>query len=107
MLLQQRALNKYHSGGLWTNACCSHPYFNQETLAAAAKRLQEEILKNKNLLGVYAYDKNFIRLYNDKMIFSFEEDEARYNERTLTKDTPESARHYLFRSLLRRLSLGL
>ena len=25
MLLQQRALNKYHSGGLWTNACCSHP----------------------------------------------------------------------------------
>ena len=25
MLLQQRAMNKYHSGGLWTNACCSHP----------------------------------------------------------------------------------
>ena len=25
MLLQQRALKKYHSGGLWTNACCSHP----------------------------------------------------------------------------------
>ena len=25
MLLQRRALNKYHSGGLWTNACCSHP----------------------------------------------------------------------------------
>ena len=25
MLLQQRAFSKYHSGGLWTNACCSHP----------------------------------------------------------------------------------
>jgi isopentenyl-diphosphate delta-isomerase len=25
MLLQQRAVDKYHSGGLWTNACCSHP----------------------------------------------------------------------------------
>ena len=25
MLIQRRAINKYHSGGLWTNACCSHP----------------------------------------------------------------------------------
>ena len=43
MLLQQRALNKYHSGGLWTNACCSHPYEGQEIQAAAEKRLQEEM----------------------------------------------------------------
>jgi isopentenyl-diphosphate Delta-isomerase len=43
MLLQQRAVNKYHSGGLWTNACCSHPYYGQDTLAAAEKRLQEEM----------------------------------------------------------------
>ena len=43
MLLQQRALNKYHSGGLWTNACCSHPYEGQETILAAEKRLQEEM----------------------------------------------------------------
>lgn len=43
MLLQQRAAGKYHSGGLWTNACCSHPYFQQQTLAAAEKRLQEEM----------------------------------------------------------------
>jgi isopentenyl-diphosphate delta-isomerase len=43
MLLQQRAKSKYHSGGLWTNACCSHPYEGQETKAAAEKRLQEEM----------------------------------------------------------------
>lgn len=43
MLLQQRALNKYHSGGLWTNACCSHPKPGEETSAAALKRLQEEM----------------------------------------------------------------
>ncbi len=43
MLLQQRAMDKYHSGGLWTNACCSHPYFGQETLTAAEKRLHEEM----------------------------------------------------------------
>jgi isopentenyl-diphosphate delta-isomerase len=43
MLLQQRAMNKYHSGGLWTNSCCSHPRPGEETAAAAARRLQEEM----------------------------------------------------------------
>jgi len=43
MLLQQRAKNKYHSGGLWTNACCSHPYSEQDIVAAAEKRLFEEM----------------------------------------------------------------
>ena len=43
MLLQQRALNKYHSGGLWTNACCSHPTPGEETQSAAVKRLKEEM----------------------------------------------------------------
>lgn len=43
MLLQQRALSKYHSGGLWTNACCSHPRPNEETLLAAKRRLKEEM----------------------------------------------------------------
>jgi isopentenyl-diphosphate Delta-isomerase len=43
MLLQQRALNKYHSGGLWTNACCSHPKPDEDTADAALRRLQEEM----------------------------------------------------------------
>jgi isopentenyl-diphosphate Delta-isomerase len=43
MLLQQRALDKYHSGGLWTNACCSHPAPGEDTQAAAIRRLQEEM----------------------------------------------------------------
>lgn len=43
MLLQQRALDKYHSGGLWTNACCSHPSPGEATDAAALRRLQEEL----------------------------------------------------------------
>lgn len=43
MLLQQRALSKYHSGGLWTNACCSHPLPEEETIAAAQRRLQQEL----------------------------------------------------------------
>ncbi|MBP8067372.1 MAG: isopentenyl-diphosphate Delta-isomerase [Pedobacter sp.] len=43
LLLQQRALDKYHSGGKWTNTCCSHPKPFEETAEAAARRLMEEM----------------------------------------------------------------
>ena len=43
MLLQQRARTKYHSAGLWTNSCCSHPRPGEDTSAAALRRLQEEM----------------------------------------------------------------
>jgi isopentenyl-diphosphate delta-isomerase len=43
MLLQQRALSKYHSPGLWTNACCSHPRDGETVLEAANRRLSEEM----------------------------------------------------------------
>jgi len=43
MLLQQRALTKYHSAGLWTNSCCSHPRPGEDTLTAASRRLAEEM----------------------------------------------------------------
>ncbi|NKB46683.1 MAG: isopentenyl-diphosphate Delta-isomerase [Legionellales bacterium] len=42
-LLQQRQLDKYHSGGLWTNTCCSHPAPDETVLAAAQRRLMEEM----------------------------------------------------------------
>lgn len=43
LLLQRRALDKYHSGGLWTNTCCSHPRPGEATADAAARRLREEM----------------------------------------------------------------
>ena len=43
MLLQRRHAGKYHSGGLWTNACCSHPRPGEPPVAAAARRLREEM----------------------------------------------------------------
>ncbi|MGV8879312.1 MAG: isopentenyl-diphosphate Delta-isomerase [Sphingobacteriaceae bacterium] len=43
LLLQQRALDKYHSGGLWTNTCCSHPRKGENLYAAAKRRLKEEM----------------------------------------------------------------
>jgi isopentenyl-diphosphate delta-isomerase len=43
LLLQRRAPAKYHFGGLWTNACCSHPRPGEALDAAAARRLREEL----------------------------------------------------------------
>lgn len=43
LLLQQRAASKYHSAGLWTNACCSHPRLGESIAEAAARRLGEEM----------------------------------------------------------------
>ena len=43
LLLQQRALTKYHSAGLWTNTCCSHPRPGEPVKAAAQRRLKEEM----------------------------------------------------------------
>ena len=43
LIMQQRALDKYHSGGLWTNTCCSHPIENESTEENARKRLIEEM----------------------------------------------------------------
>ena len=43
ILLQKRAPNKYHSGNLWTNTCCSHPLPNISLLESAKKRLVEEM----------------------------------------------------------------
>jgi len=43
LMLQQRALNKYHSPGLWTNTCCSHQRDGETSLEAGKRRLQEEM----------------------------------------------------------------
>lgn len=43
MLIHRRAESKYHSGGLWTNACCSHPRADETLEEAAHRRLMEEM----------------------------------------------------------------
>ncbi len=43
MLLQRRSAEKYHSPGLWSNACCGHPQPGEETAVAARKRVFEEL----------------------------------------------------------------
>jgi isopentenyl-diphosphate delta-isomerase len=43
LMLQRRAPEKYHCGGMWTNTCCSHPFPNETTKGAAHRRLREEM----------------------------------------------------------------
>lgn len=83
MLLQQRAIRKYHSGGLWTNACCSHPQPGEESLAAAHLRLFQEMGFDTSLeplfefvyrsdfengLTEYEYDHVFVGVYDGPVL---------------------------------------
>lgn len=88
MLLQQRAFSKYHSGGLWTNTCCSHPRDGETTIEAAHRRLQEEMgfdceiekafdfIYKKNLdkgLIEHEFDHVFIGEFEGEVCFNKEE----------------------------------
>jgi isopentenyl-diphosphate Delta-isomerase len=61
ILLQQRALNKYHSPGLWTNTCCSHPRSGENVISAGRRRLKEELNIDTELtdLGWFYYQSSF------------------------------------------------
>ena len=88
MLMQQRAAGKYHSGGLWTNACCSHPQSGEKTEAAAGRRLKEEMgfetplteifdfiyeAKFENGLAEYEFDHVFVGEYDGTVHLNKEE----------------------------------
>ena len=55
VLLQQRANDKYHSAGLWTNTCCSHPHPGEDTLGAARRRWKEEMGMEADLQFVFKF----------------------------------------------------
>ena len=55
ILLQRRAPNKYHSGNLWTNTCCSHPLPNISLLESAKKRLFEEMGIEAELKKIFSF----------------------------------------------------
>ena len=43
VLIQRRALGKYHTPGLWANTCCTHPTWGEDPAACAVRRLKEEL----------------------------------------------------------------
>jgi isopentenyl-diphosphate delta-isomerase len=55
VLLQKRAMHKYHSGGMWSNTCCSHPRPGEGLEAAANRRLKEEMGLNCQLIRVFTF----------------------------------------------------
>jgi len=55
LLIQQRSLQKYHSGGLWSNTCCGHFSTEENQEAQAEQRLMEEMGVKTNLMWIYNY----------------------------------------------------
>lgn len=55
LLLQRRAPTKYHSGGLWSNTCCSHPRPGESVVDAAARRMPEELGIRADLRQAFSF----------------------------------------------------
>jgi isopentenyl-diphosphate Delta-isomerase len=55
LLVQKRALTKYHSGGLWSNTCCGHPRPGEALEQAARRRLKEEMGFESELTELFAF----------------------------------------------------
>ncbi len=87
-LMQRRALSKYHSNGLWTNTCCSHPNPNESSIDAAHRRLLEEMGMScelnelfsftykevlDNELTEYEFDHVFIGITDEKPTINLDE----------------------------------
>ncbi len=106
LMLQQRALHKYHSPGLWTNTCCSHQRDGETSLEAGKRRLLEEMglttqLKEvtsfiykapfDNGLTEHEFDHILVGTYNDEP--SINEDEVASWKWMLMEDVKEDIKH--------------
>ena len=60
-ILQRRAFDKYHSNGLWTNTCCTHPHPGESVFDAARRRLREEMGINCNVTWLFSF------IYKEKL----------------------------------------
>ena len=71
ILIQKRADNKYHSGGLWANACCSHPQKDENIILSAKNRLIEELGISTDLKELFTF--TYMHKFNDEL-FEYELD---------------------------------
>jgi isopentenyl-diphosphate delta-isomerase len=97
MLLQQRALGKYHSPGLWTNTCCSHPRPGEIIEEAAGRRLKEEMGIDTSLKKIFDF---IYRTEFDNGLTEFEFDHVytgTYNG--LLNPDKQEVNDYCFRSM--------
>lgn len=97
LLIHQRATHKYHSGGLWTNTCCSHPMPHETVEEAAHRRLVEEMGFDCELEEVYAFS-YYAEL--DKGLTEHEFDHVFFGKFAGTPDiNPEEVSHYKYMSV--------
>jgi isopentenyl-diphosphate delta-isomerase len=111
MLIHKRASDKYHCGGLWTNACCSHPRLNESPKEGALRRIQEEMgfttsidyigqfiykTKFENVLIEYELDHLFVGRFNGNPIPNSDEvEDFKYiGIDDLKSDIEKSPGHY-------------
>jgi isopentenyl-diphosphate delta-isomerase len=85
LLMQRRAMGKYHSEGLWSNTCCSHPFPGETNLEAAHRRLGEEMGFDCFLEEEFHFiyhenlDNNLIEHELDAVIIGFSEESPNLN----------------------------
>jgi len=91
LLIHQRAHDKYHSGGLWTNTCCSHPFPNESTINAGKRRLFEELGIKAELINLcsliykFPLDNHLTEHELDHILI------GKFNEQSFNLDTNEIA----------------
>lgn len=104
LLLQRRALHKYHSPGEWTNTCCSHPAPGEETIDAAHRRLKEEMGLQTELTFAFTFlyhapfDNGLTEHELDHVFIGYSDQEPILN--------PEEAAEYKWASLVEIRSLA-
>ena len=72
-----------------------YSFYSEQNFKVGEKLLQNEVKADAELLGIYAYEDNFIRIYKDNVVYSWTEDEARYRERVLAKEEFDDLTGYL------------
>jgi hypothetical protein len=73
---------------------------NDPEIRKVEVQLQDELKKTDDLVAVYAYDKNYVRIYKNKVLFSWDEDDARYRERPLAKHEFEEIKAFIVENKL-------
>lgn len=81
-ILQRRALDKYHSNGLWTNTCCTHPAPGESVRASAERRLMEEMGIQCSLVELFTF------IYREKLDNELTEHELDHVFFGITDDPP-------------------
>lgn len=96
ILIQKRNVNKYHSGGLWTNDCCSHQRKNENLSEAVHRRLQEELGFECELRESFSF---VYRTVFDDMLVEYELDHVytgRYNGKVSLNENEASEYRWIY-----------